>query len=109
MSKVLGCAGLVLAFACGASADIMVNGNLSDWGVTPGSQWHNSIGAFEWIEPQVGNDGYVGPGYGGQRFNVEAMYAHADSNYLYYAIVTGFPEAGTTYNGTHVLPRRHLL
>jgi len=104
MRRALGCAGLVLAFACGAFADFVADGNLSEWGLTPGSNWHNSIGAFEWTEPQVGNNGYVGPGYGGQTFNVEAMYAHADSNYLYYAIVTGFPEAGTTYNGDKYYP-----
>jgi hypothetical protein len=104
MTKVLGCAGLVLLFAGGAFADIVVNGSLSDWGVTPGSQWHNSIGASEWIETAVGSDGYVGPGYGGQLFNVEAMYAFANSTNFYYAIVTGFPETDTTYNGTKYSP-----
>jgi hypothetical protein len=104
MTKVFGCAGLVLLLASGAFADIIANGNLSDWGVTPGSQWNNTIGAMQWIEPSVGSDGYVGPGYGGQTFNVEAMYAFADGTNFYYAIVTGFPEAGTIYNGTKYYP-----
>jgi hypothetical protein len=100
----LGCAGLVLLFATGAVADIVVNGSLSDWGVTPGSQWNNTIGAQEWTEPSVGHDGYVGPGWGGQTYNIEAMYAFADTANLYYAIVTGFPENGNTFDGTRYYP-----
>jgi hypothetical protein len=95
----------VLLFAGGAFADIIVNGDLSDWGVTPGVNWQNSVGAQQWSAPNVvGPNGYVGPGYGGQTFNVQETYVKTDANSLYYAIVTGFPDAGTTYNGTTYYP-----
>ena len=91
MKKVLGTIGLVLVFSSVSLADFAADGGLADWGVTPGSDWHNDVGANEWIEPEIGPNGYVGPGYGGQTYNVEAVYARADCTYLYYAIVTGFP------------------
>jgi len=91
---VLGSFVLVLGFSCGAFAEFIADGNLADWGVTPGSDWTNDVGAAEWLEPEVGNRGYLGPGYGGKEFNVEAAYTVADCDYIYYAIVTGLPSCG---------------
>jgi len=95
---------MVLVFSCGVSADFIADGNLGDWGVTPGSDWANSVGANEWMEPEVGHRGYVGPGWGGQDFNVEAVYARADFTYLYYAIVTGFPDGKVYQNNRAYYP-----
>ena len=99
MRKVLGCVVLVVALSCGAFGEFVADGDLSEWGVTPGTDWHNDLSAAEWLEPEVGPDGYVGPGWGGQQFNVEAVYATADCRYLYYAIVTGFPGQDTCASG----------
>ena len=101
MTKVLGCVTLVLGLSCMAFGDFVADGNLSEWGVTPGSDWQNDVGAKQWLETWVGDRGYVGPGYGGQEFNVEAMYATADCTNLYYAIVTGFPDVGACSDGKH--------
>lgn len=97
--------GLALAFLFGsASFAASIDGNLSDWGVTPGSQWNNTVGARQWTEPAVGSDGYVGPGYGGQPFNVEAAYVRTDGTYFYYAVVTGFANTGETNSGYKYYP-----
>ncbi|MCX5757803.1 MAG: hypothetical protein NTU83_04725, partial [Candidatus Hydrogenedentes bacterium] len=54
-----------------------------------------SSGVAQWTEDgAVDPYGYVGPGYGGQNFDIEAMYAYADSSGLYVAVVTGFDKTG---------------
>lgn len=92
---------IIAAFLCAQTsfaAVINVNDNsLSDWGVTPGSDWDPLVNSNinKSIEPQ-GDSYFLNPGYGGHKFDVEAMYSYADSNNLYFAVVTGFP-VGTTY------------
>jgi len=89
-----------------------IDGNLSDWGVNaasalwiPGSsavvtgslgtpERGTANGIIYAVEDVVGENGYVQPGYGGQTFDVEAMYMKADHDYLSIAIVTGFPMTG---------------
>ncbi len=98
--------------AAGASAiTITVDGNLfveegePDWGVDTSSfgendnNWDPGVpGVFVWQEDEVGeNDGFVDPGYGGQNYDVEAVLATFDANYLYVAIATGFPQIGREY------------
>jgi len=85
------------AFAFG----LVLDGSLNEWGVTPGpwgagSDWVPIAGihyAVEDYQPGTAG-GFVNPGYGGQTYDVEAMYATRDSNNLYFAVVTGFPSAG---------------
>ncbi|OAG28056.1 PEP-CTERM sorting domain-containing protein [Thermodesulfatator autotrophicus] len=84
---------------------INVDGDLSDWGLnTSGfakndNNWNPGIpGVFVFQEDQVGSSDYVGPGYGGQEYDVEAILATFDNNYLYIAIATGFPQAGTSWD-----------
>lgn len=74
-----------------------VDGNLDDWGVTPESDWQPNEGIFSWVEDYTDyrHNGYVGPGYGGQPFDVEAMYATVNNGNLYVAIVTGMPPVGS--------------
>ncbi len=81
--------GGALAFPAGA--------NLDDWGVHPGpygaSDWIPDPG-IDWIvEDSITN--YVGPGYGGQTYDVEALYARVGAAELAFAVVTGFPVSGT--------------
>ena len=88
--------------AAGAGAlTITVNGTLSDWGLNTssfgknGNHWDPGIpGVFVWQEDEVGSGGYVGPAYGGQNYDVEAVLATFDDENLYVAIATGFPQAG---------------
>lgn len=90
----------IAAFSSGISFAYTINGKLSDWGVTPGpfgsSDWTPNPGIFYTVEDyQPGtNDGFVDPGWGGQKFDAEAMYVDFDDTNLYFAIVTGFPNTG---------------
>ena len=69
-----------------------VDGNLSDWGVSPFVSWSPSSPEVVWDE-----DNYTGSGAypnGGEAFDVEALYAEVDSDYLYLALVFSMPQAG---------------
>lgn len=77
---------------------ITVDGRLDEWGVTPGyygaSTWTPYSGINYAIEDTAPGVNEVGPGFGGQQFDVEAMYLTSDATNIYYAIVTGFPFGG---------------
>ncbi|MCX5666169.1 MAG: PEP-CTERM sorting domain-containing protein [Candidatus Omnitrophica bacterium] len=91
----------VATLLCAASAFAFVldinDGGLTEWGVTPGTDWNPNSGIYSTIEPQ-GNDFFLNPGYGGHMYDVEAMYAATVGDNLYFAVVTGFP-IGTTHDG----------
>jgi len=90
---------------------IAIDGSLGDWEVywlgqalapevdRPNSEWLPSIpGVSYWIEDGVGKKGRVGPGYGGQNYDLEAAYLGIAQNDLYGAIVTGGEQAGNRGN-----------
>lgn len=99
-------AGISPAGAAGVGG-ISVDGLLDDWGVnsalinnTSSSDWSATQGA--WVSEDTGESWTVGPGVGGQDFDVEALYTGFDTstNMLYVALVTGFDILGETYAGT---------
>ena len=81
---------------------ISVDGVPGDWGITLGpgdtSQWtplsgvQGSWGGGE--DYTGGASGYLYPGYGGQDYDVEAIYFTYDDLFAYFAVVTGFPPTG---------------
>lgn len=83
--------------ACNAYA-ITVNGELDDWGVNPAgyghSQWTPFGGITYTVEDQ--KDYYLNPGWGGQKFDAEAMYYKRAGGTVYLAIVTGHPSSGSS-------------
>lgn len=90
------------------AGSITVDGQLGDWGVsapatTDGNTWWvggTTQGAVTWEDGSGG--GYVGPGYGGQDFDLEALYTgfDASTNSLYVAFATGFGIEGEESGGT---------
>lgn len=77
--------------SAGAQA-IAIDGNLADWGV------HHNGNASDWtptpnsgiqvtIEDQHAS--YLNPGYGGQAYDAEAIYAVIENNTLFIALATG--------------------
>jgi len=67
-----------------------------------------NFGLTEWSgyyagDDGVGNNGLVGPGYGGQSFDVEYLGLYVDATgMVYFGLQTGFNLAkGVTYGGTH--------
>lgn len=93
----------IIAITQSTYASITVDGNLTnDWGVTPGawgsSDWTPNDGIISsdlTNEDAKGGLGtYVGPGYGGQLFDAEAMYYKREESLMYLAIVTGHPQSG---------------
>ncbi len=80
-----------------AAPTITVNGDLSDWGVTQNgnaTDWNptSNSGINFTIEDQQSD--YLEPGYGGQDYDAEAIYAYKGQDTLFIALATGHnPEA----------------
>ena len=86
---------LLLASALGSLAlsgsawAIAIDGNLDDWGVSH-STWMPSAGIERSIEDQTGSGSYyLNPGWGGQAYDAEALYATIMGGKLYIALATG--------------------
>lgn len=79
--------------ASGAHA-ITVDGDLADWGLSfagAASDWTTSkAGVLSVVNDQSGGAGaFLSPGWGGQAYDVEALYMTWNSTHLYGALVTG--------------------
>ncbi|MEW6536891.1 MAG: PEP-CTERM sorting domain-containing protein [Candidatus Auribacterota bacterium] len=96
MKKWIGTLVFAVCLASGSGFALIVDGNLSDWGVTPGSDWNPDTGISSWVEDYVNysNNGWVGPGYGGQPYDAEAIFAYIDDTDLYIALVVGMAPSG---------------
>lgn len=84
---------LVMGFSMHAAA-YTIDADLSDWGLQRNgnaADWTPHALAKAWaVEDQTGGrGGYLTPGYGGQAYDVEALYVAYDTSYLYLALVTG--------------------
>jgi len=83
---------------------ITIDGNWTDWGITIADD-NNSLldanaGIASFIEDSNDNSNnyQVGPGWGGQNFDFEALYATIEGGYLYFAVVSGArPDNGFAY------------
>jgi len=113
---------MVCTLGVGLSAEsmagvIVVDGNLSDWGLfaeasptwspkgngslmthakggtyyaDSGSYTHNGYQIYYTVDDYItGGNGFLSPGYGGQAYDAEAIYLTWDAKSLYVALVTG--------------------
>jgi hypothetical protein len=102
-------AAFVVAMSSAISHAYVVDGLLSDWGVTLFSDWVPNSPTTDWAGG-VGENNYGGlnnslmlASFGGERFDVEAMYMDDDPLFLYFAVVTSFPQNGVDMSGIHFL------
>jgi len=100
----------VIALGIPDAMSYTIDGDVGDWGidlnlagtdgylndVSPTSQTADYF-REDYVRPE---DGYLGPGFGGQIYDAEAIYFDNDSTHGYIAIITGFPEVGTAEHGT---------
>jgi len=77
-----------------ASASLVVNGNLADWQIDHNT-WASSLpGVHYTVEDTTGNaNTYLDPGFGGQAYDAEALYATIQDGALWIALITGHDPA----------------
>jgi hypothetical protein len=83
-------ASLFLASAQAWALPITIDGNLDDWGIDR-TTWLPADSRVHYkIEDQTGNaNAYLNPGWGGQAYDAEAIYALIHNDRLYVALATG--------------------
>lgn len=94
--------GLLACCLSTQAAAYAIDADLTDWGLQAtgnATDWTPNASVAAWaVEDQTGNRGvYLSPGYGGQDYDVEAIYVDYDASYLYLALVTGHDPL--TFNG----------
>ncbi len=93
------------AVATPAFAGIVVDGNIDDW-LTPGGKatWTvNNPGIHRSVEDQTGSGAfYLSPGWGGQAYDAEALFATIIGDKLFIALATGHNPTTTTNAGANV-------
>ncbi len=96
MKKLITVAALFAGFSLAGNAQaITVDGtfNLDEWD------------GYYSEDDGVGGGGYIGPGYGGQAFDVEYLGLKSEGGLVYFGLQTGFNlKNGVTYNGDYFRP-----
>lgn len=96
---------LAISFSMPAAA-YTIDANLADWGLQRkgnAADWSPHEQAKAWaVEDQTGGRNvYLTPGYGGQAYDVEALYVDYDTSYLYLALVTGHSPLTSNSGGNY--------
>ena len=81
---------LAAVFSGSASAGLVVDGNLSDWQIDRNT-WASALpGVYSTVEDATGSGTYyLNPGWGGQAYDAEALYATFQDGRLFIALATG--------------------
>jgi len=88
---------VLLSVAATNAQGYVINGLLDDWGVTPFVQWAPSNSSISWIEEDNWGSTHPDFPYGGEIYDVEAMYCDPFGAMSYVALVTSFPNTGYAY------------
>lgn len=73
-----------------AQASIVIDGNLSDWKIDKKTFVSSVNGVSNTVEDATGSGAYyLNPGYGGQAYDAEALYAVFENGKLNIALITG--------------------
>lgn len=81
---------LAAAMAGQANAAIVVDGNIDEWLSNKATWATSSADIHATVEDQTGNlNTYLNPGYGGQAYDAEALFARIESGKLFIALATG--------------------
>lgn len=77
-----------------ASAGLVVDGNLHDWQINQ-STWVSALpNVHSTVEDTTGgSNAFLNPGYGGQAYDAEALYATFQDDKLFIALITGHDPA----------------
>lgn len=78
--------GLSLVFLSFNTQAITIN-SFSDWGISSSGVTSSVSGVYSQTEDQTQN--FLDPGYGGQAYDAEGIYATWDASYLYVGVMTG--------------------
>ena len=93
---------LAATLAGQASAGIVVDGNIDEWlsnkatWAAAGSTTHASV--EDWVR---NSNGYLAPGYGGQAYDAEALFARIENGKLFIALATGHNPGTLTNPGAN--------
>ncbi len=90
LKNILMTSSILFALSGTANAAFTIDGDLSDWGVSQNgnaNDWTPNAGIFHTIEDQ--HSSFLSPGYGGQAYDAEALYAYKDDQNVYVGLATG--------------------
>ena len=87
---------LVVMTGISAADKYTIDGNLSDWGVTPFTDWVPDAPTARYVEENYDGTNPEPNGHplGGEYYDIEALYFDADESNAYFAVVTSYPLTG---------------
>lgn len=92
----------VLLTALAHGQTYVIDSRISDWGINS-TTLISSTARSQMIEDFVGAGGFVGPQYGGQDYDAEAIYLDWNSTRVFVGVLTGMAPTHTNYSPADIL------
>ncbi len=80
----------------------VIDSNISDWRINS-TTLVSSTAKSQMIEDFVGSGGFVGPQYGGQTYDAEAIYLDWNSSRVFVGVLTGMAPTHTNYSPADII------